>query len=74
MPGAVVTMYEAWVHTKGKWTVYTMIEDTVVSQKESPFDHGKSPFVVFFDGQDDGADNFYKIGIGEVEEIEPPAR
>lgn len=71
VPGAVVTMYEAWVHTKGKWTVYTMIEDTVVSQKESPFDHGKSPFVVFFDGQDDGADNFYKIGIGEVEEIEP---
>lgn len=71
VPGVLVTMYEAWVRSGGKWIVYTMIEDEVVDKKESPFNHGKSPFVPLFDGEDDRADNFYKIGIGEVEEIEP---
>lgn len=72
-PGTVTTLYEAWVmdYEKRKWRVLTLVGSKVVKDIISPYKHGKAPFVPLFDMMDDRADNFYKIGIGEVEEIEP---
>jgi len=70
-PGAVVTRYEAWVREKNGWHVYQLVENVLVKDFKSPYTrHNKTPFVPLFDMVDDRADNFYKIGIGEIEEIE----
>lgn len=70
----VVDVYECWIRNYDKnaeadWYVFTVAGDIVVEDlKPNPYED--FPFVPWFDVEDDGAENIYYRGVGEVEEIE----
>ena len=66
-------VYEAWVldYETGKWWICTIAGSTLLREPEvSPYDHGRAPFVPWYDNLDVRADQAYSIGVGEIEEIE----
>lgn len=69
-------VYEAWVRCweedrENDWYIVTIAGDTVLRQEFSVYEHNEHPFVVWFAGEDYGADNIYYRGVGAIEEIEP---
>lgn len=66
-------VYELWVrdYKNNNWRVYVWAGQTLLKEEVNPYDHGSHPYVVWFDGEDSGADNCYYRGVGSVEEIEP---
>lgn len=81
--GRTYDVYECWLQTYEKfeedeegnvisspWYVITVAGNKVLDEKYSPYKHGRAPFYPWFDVADDGAYDFYHIGVGEVEEIE----
>lgn len=79
-PSIDVTMtfdvYETWIRVydreaENPWYIVTHAGATVLKSEFSPYEHGRSPFVVWFGGEDYGGDNIYYRGVGAIEEIEP---
>jgi len=67
-------LYEAWVldYETGKWWIATIAGNTLLREPEiSDYEHGRAPFIPWYDGIDVRADQAYSIGVGEIEEIEP---
>lgn len=69
-------VYECWVRVwdedrENDWYIITVAGNTVLRSEFSVYEHNKSPFVLWFAGEDFGADNVYHRGIGAIEEIEP---
>ena len=66
-------VFELWVRDfkNSVWMVYIWAGETILKQEESVYAHDKHPFVLWFDGEDYGADNCYYKGVGEIEEVEP---
>lgn len=69
-------VYECWIRVwdedrENDWYVVTIAGDTVLRKEYSVYEHNKTPFVVWFAGEDYGADNIYHRGVGVIEEIEP---
>lgn len=78
--GKVANVYECWLRVwetseedsfAQKWRIITVSGSTKLRDQESEYLHGMSPFVPFSSVEDDGADNAYTVGVGEIEEIEP---
>lgn len=66
-------VYEAWVldYETGKWWLCTIAGSTLLRKpEESPYAHGRAPFVPTYDNIDIRADQAYTIGVGEIEEME----
>ena len=69
-------VYECWLRCweddrENDWYIVTIAGGTVLREEFSVYDHNKHPFVVWFAGEDFGADNIYHRGVGAIEEIEP---
>ena len=74
--GSSYDVYEAWFRDwsedrENDWYIVTIAGNTTLRSEYSIYDHNMSPFVVWFAGEDYGADNIYYRGIGAIEEVEP---
>lgn len=66
-------VYELWVKdfVSNNWFVFAWAADTILKTEQNQYNHKGHPYDIWFDCEDDSADNCYYRGVGEIEEIEP---